>query len=247
MNGKQLNIIIFFLAFSLKSYSQDFQITRPLLEFDGNELIISYDLICDNEADKFYVWVEIVKQNEALLKAKAFSGDVGDNIIGGLNKKIVWLPEKDTVFINEAIQVEVKAERRIKSFDNGSMLLLSALVPGYGQSKIQNDKRWLLAGVAFYGAMTTGLISRKSYLNTYNSYLLEGDIVARADLFADAQRQKNVSNTLLLTGLTIWITNICWLAFIPDEFKPLQHARLSLGQSLTPAKGATFLTFRIDF
>lgn len=45
----------------LKSYSQDFLITQLKLEFDGNRLLISNDFINKNQAEQFYVWIEMEK------------------------------------------------------------------------------------------------------------------------------------------------------------------------------------------
>jgi hypothetical protein len=38
------------------------------MKFDGNQLQISYDLICKSNADQFYVWVEIEKESGELEK-----------------------------------------------------------------------------------------------------------------------------------------------------------------------------------
>lgn len=247
MNKPHLYIVILVLLFPFKSFCQGFLITRPILEFDGSQLMISYDILSNKEADQFYVWIEIERENEELIKIEALSGDVGDKIIEGKNKKIIWIPEKDSIFLNEEILVEVKAEKRVKSFNRGSMMLLSASFPGLGQTKISKGKPWWLAGVTFYGFLTAGIITHKSYLKTYNSYTIEEDVARRSDLFTQSQKELNISNTFLFTGATLWAANICWVALIPERFQPLLHAKLSLDQSSGPAKGATLLTFQLDF
>ena len=76
------------------------------------------------------------KKNGELIKMKGISGDAGDKIKAGKNKQITWVPEKDSVFLNEVVYVEVKAEKYVKSFNKGSMMLLSTAFPGLGQTKI---------------------------------------------------------------------------------------------------------------
>ena len=60
---RRLILFLFFLFLVSRSFFQDFLITPPKLEFDGNQLLISYDVINNKQADQFYVWVEMVKKN----------------------------------------------------------------------------------------------------------------------------------------------------------------------------------------
>jgi hypothetical protein len=247
MKKLQINIILLLVLFPLKSFCQDFYLTQPILVFDGKKLMISYDIVSSKEAEQFYVWVEIQKKNQESLKINALSGDVGDSINKGANKHIIWIPEEDTIFLNEDIQVEVKAEKRIKSFKRGSMMLYSAVLPGYGQTKINKGKPWWLTGVAIYGILTAGIITHESYLKSYDSYLIEEDPAKRADMYSDSQNRHDISNTLIFTGLALWAANLCWVAIIPDKFQSLQHAKLSMNQSDGYAGRTTLLTLRLDF
>jgi hypothetical protein len=247
MKKQKLFLILPFLIFTLKSSSQDFLLTQPRLVFDGNQLLITYDVINKNKSDQFYVWVEMWKENGEPVRIKALSGDVGDSINGGENKKITWIPARDSIFIDEKVFVEVKAEKYIKSFNKGSMLLMSAAFPGWGQTKISNGKPWWLTGVAAYGALVGGFIAHTGYLKTYDSYLLEEDIEKRSDLSTKAQNQLNISGALYITAAAIWAVNIFWVALIPDNYKPLQHVKLSFYPINSPSKAIPLLTFRSDF
>jgi hypothetical protein len=247
MKKQKLFLLLPFLLLSFKSSSQGFLITPPKLEFDGKQLLISYDVINKNQGDQFYVWVEMEKKNGEPIKMKALSGDVGDNIKGGTNKKITWVPEKDSVFLNEEVFVEVKAEKYIKSFNKGSMMLLSTAMPGLGQTKISKGKPWWLTGVAAYGALAGGFIAHKNSLKTYDSYRMEEDPLKRSDLFNLTQKQMNISNALIVSGAALWVANIFWVAVTPNKYQPLQHVKLSLEKSNGPDNGATLLTLRLNF
>jgi hypothetical protein len=245
---KQGLLLLFFLLFlSSKSYSQDFQITTPKLEFDGNQLQISYDVIDKNQADLFYVWVEIEKKNGEQIKPKAVSGDTGEKIKSGNNKKIIWKLADDSVFLNEEVQVQVKAEKYVKSFNKGSMMLWSLAIPGLGQTKISKGKPWWLTSVLAYGAVAGGLITHQSYLKTYDSYRIEEDPIKRSDLFSKTQKQMNLSSALIISGVAVWAANIIWVAAIPNNYRPLQHLQVSLDKTSGPVKGATVLTLRMNF
>jgi hypothetical protein len=247
MKKQRLFLSLFFLFLAGKSSAQDFLITPAKLEFDGNKLLISYDIITKNQSDQFYIWVEIEKKNGEPIPAKALSGDIGEKIKAGLSKTIIWVPEEDSIFLNEEVFVEIYAEKYVKSFNKGSMLLMSTAFPGLGQTKISKGKPWWLIGIAAYGTLATGLIVHKNYLKTYDSYHIEENPSIRADLFAQAQRQSNISSALIISGATIWVVNILWVGLTPNKYKPLQHLKISLNQSTGTFKRTPLLTLKLNF
>jgi hypothetical protein len=245
---KQRLFVLLFLFFLVRiSYSQDFQITPPRLQFDGIQLLISYDIITKRSNDKFYIWVEIRKKNGDTLNVKSISGDIGPFISAGNNKNITWIPEKDSIFLSEEIFTEVKAEKYIKTFNKGSMMLYSAIVPGLGQTKIKKGKPWWLIGVATYGILGGGYVAHRNYLNTYDSYIVEEDPLKREDLYTQAQKQMNISNTLFVSGASVWIANILWVALIPNNYLPLKNVSFSLDQSAGSFKGPVLFTLKYSF
>jgi len=240
-------LVLLYLFLPFISFSQGFLITPPKLEFDGRQLHISYDIINKSQTDQFYVWVEMEKKNGEPVGMKSISGDVGDNIKAGNNKQITWVPEKDSIFLNEEIFVEVKAEKYVKSFNKGSMMLLSTVVPGLGQTMISKGKPYWLTGVAAYGALAGGFIFHNKYLKTYDSYQIEEDPLIRDNLFNQAQKQMNISNALIISGAAIWVANVLWVAITPDKYKPFQHIKLTVDQSTGPYKGTTLLSLKLTF
>ena len=247
MKRQRQFFFVFFFFIAGKSLSQDFHITPPRLEFDGKQLLISYDIISKKSNDEFFIWVEIRKKNGDTLNVKSLSGDIGPFISAGKNKKISWFPEKDSIFLNEEIFTEVKAEKYIKTFNKGSMLLYSAVVPGLGQTKIKKGKPWWLLGVASYGTLAGGYIAHRNYLNTYDSYIVEEDPIKREDLYTQAQKQMKISNALVISGAAIWVANILWVALIPNNYLPLKNVTLSLDQPAGPFKGPTLFTLKYNF
>lgn len=247
MKKQRLIFLLFLLFLAGKSSSQSFLISPLKLEFSGRELVISYDFINKNSSDQFYVWLEITKKNGEPIKATALSGDIGDKINAGTDKKIFWIPENDSIFLNEEVFIEVKAEKYIKSFNKSSAMLMSAAMPGLGQTRVSKGKPWWVGGVVAYGAFAGGLIAHSSSLKTYDEYKTEEDALKRKDLYDKAQRQKNISSGLIVSGAAIWAANIFWMALVPNGYQPLQHVTLSLDQSHVPYKGTTLLTLRLNF
>ncbi len=247
MEKLRLIFFLFLLTSFSKSFSQNFLITEPKLEFDGYKLMISYDLISKGPSDIFSVWVEIWNQAGKPIKAYSFKGEAGDSIKAGSNKKITWVPEDDAVFLDEDVSVELKAEKYERSFNKGGMLALSTVMPGLGQTKIKNGKPWWLAGIPAYGALAGGLLMNKKYTDTYASYLNATDAVVRADLYDQSQAQKSLSGALIITSAVIWVTNIVWVAATPNNYKPLQHTKVGVNYVPFNNQRFTLLSFKVDF
>lgn len=247
METKKLNLILLLLALNIYSFSQGFQITPLKLEFDGKQLQITYDFVNKSAADEFYVWVELEKKNGQPLRVKALSGDIGKTK-SGKDKKIIWTPDKDSIFLDEEVLVEVKAEKYMKSFNKGSMMLLSTVMPGLGQTKISKGKPYWLAGVAAYGALAGGFIAHQGYVKSFEAYNAEAtDAKKRQDYLNKAQSQLNMSGALFVTGAAIWVANLFWLAATPNKYQPLKHVNLSFDQSRGPLKGTTLLSLKVNF
>jgi len=246
MKKQELFLSVFLLFVSLSISSQSSQIGTPKLEFDGQKLFISYDMINANQSDQFYVWVVIQKKDGQILKINSISGDLGD-IKPGTNKVISWEPAKDSVFLNEEVTVEVNAEKYVKSFNKGSAMLLSVLVPGLGQTKMSKGKPYWLMGVASYSALVGGLVTYGSYKKNYDSYLIEEDPQKRADYLSQAEKQANLSSAMFVTSAAIWITNLFWVALAPNRYESLKYKPLTLEPSADPLNGAALLTLRYKF
>lgn len=237
-------LLTVFMVF--RGFSQGPQITPPKLEFDGKKLLISYDMLNVKSSDQFYVWVEIQKKNGQAINAGSVSGDFGDTK-AGTNKLITWIPENDSVFLNEVVEVELKAEKYEKSYNKGKMTLLSIAMPGLGQTKISNGKPYWIMGVAAYGTLAGGLIMRGNYNKTYDQYLTEEDPAKRSELFDKTQQQMNLSGALLVSSAAIWITNLIWVGLTPNEYQPLKHAKITLAPATLPARGTNMLTMTVNF
>jgi hypothetical protein len=240
-----LNLILLFI-FS-ESFPQNFSITAPKADFDGHKLTVTYDLKNSNQADIFFMWVEVKKKDGSIIRANSFKGDVGDSISPGKDKVIIWIPEDDAVFLDEDVTIEIKSEKYVKSFNKGSMILASIALPGLGQTKISKGKPFWLMGVVSYGTLAGGMIIHSSYNKTLDAYTAETEPVERADLWDKSQQQKKISGTLFVTAGAIWIGNLIWVAATPNKYKPLQHSKFTLNVTPYEQRRITMLSFKYTF
>ncbi|HAM09758.1 MAG: hypothetical protein A2X05_03415 [Bacteroidetes bacterium GWE2_41_25] len=230
-----------------QAVSQDFQISAPKLDFDGSKLNISYDMLNANQSDQFFVWVVVQKNDGQVLKMNSISGDIGD-VKPGTSKVIMWEPAKDYVFLNEEVTVQIYAEKYVKSYNKGSMMLLSIVVPGLGQTKMSGGKPYWLMGVASYGALAGGLLTYSSYKSTYDKYLAEEtNPQKRADYLSQAEKSATLSSAMFVTAAAIWVSNLFWVAVTPNRYQPLKYRPITLEPSADPLNGAALLTLRYKF
>jgi hypothetical protein len=242
-------ILLLLLIISSYSFSQNYLITEPKLEFDGYKLTITYDLVAKGKSDFYYIWVELRDQDGDPVRAYAIKGELGDSIRAGNNKIITWVPEEDAIFLNEDVTVEIKGEMFEREFRKGKMVALSTVIPGLGQTKVREGKPWWLASIPAYGALAGGIIYYNKYTKTYDEYSnYEGsDHTEREEIYNQARMEKSISGGLLISSGVIWAANIIWMAATPDKFKPMQHTRISLNSMPFEKSRYTWLTLKVDF
>ncbi len=247
MKIRRFSLFLIFLILATKSLAQDFQLTQPRLELDGNRLIIFYDIVSQHSSDKFYIWIEIKSSNGEIIDAKSLTGDIGDDIKVGKNKKIIWSPEQDSIYLDEEIFVEVKAEKYIKSYNKGSMIIKSMVFPGWGQTNINKGKPWWLTGVAVYATLTGSYLYNKKYHDSYDLYVKEEDPIKRNNFYYQTQKQLDISTIMLYSAASAWALNVLWVVLTPQKYQPIKHAKISLNPSASPFNGRLLLSLRLDF
>ncbi len=213
-------------------------ITRPRLSLSKNSLTIEYDILNWQPADLFKIWIEVTDSRGNIIKPVSITGDCGENITGGLNRKMTWDLMQDKVFIEQEIYVEVLAEKikipeakkesrptdnpsssEIKYISKGNVIMSSMIIPGWGQSKVKERKPYWLMGLTAYGCLTGSLILNQLGISTYNEYLASVDIDERNSLFNKSLKQDNFSEYLIYAAAGIWTINFIWALATPPSSK----------------------------
>ncbi|MBN2632726.1 MAG: hypothetical protein JXR66_04155 [Bacteroidales bacterium] len=244
---RHLILLNLFLVIVTDSFSQSFLISEPDLAYDGSRLSITYDLKAGNEKDLFYIWVEIRDTSGNSVHTSSLKGEFGEKISPGNDKTIIWLPAEDSVLNDVDVTVEILGEKYETSFKKGSALITSAFIPGLGLSKIREDSKWWLMSIPVYGAVAGGLFYHFNYLETYEAYSAESEIIPRNDLFSTAQKQSDISAVCFISAAAIWIVDMIWVAASPKRYKPLRYPGISLGYLPAPEGRVSLISFKIDF
>ncbi len=216
-------LLLFIFINPFMSIAQDVNIEITDLVIENNQLVIHYDITKAKKKQTFEVWPEITTANGMKINASSFSGDYGEGITAGLDKKIIWDYNADGVILNDKIYVEVKASMALSKSDIsvGSALLLSAIVPGLGITKVKGKGlHWLMA-VPVYLAAAGAITNNNLAQDNYNKYLGghfetpedASDIYNKA---LDAQKQ---SQMFTYSAIGVWALNMIWTGFVAKKNK----------------------------
>ncbi len=229
-----LTIVLFQIFPKVVFCQSEITITRPRLELDDNKIIIEYDILNSQQTDLFLIWIEVIDAKGRIIRAVSLSGDLGENIKGGANKKITWNLEQDDIILDEEIYIEVKAEKKklpdvqkevipvettpatdVKTVSKSNMVISSIILPGWGQSKVHQGKPYWLIGIAGYGCLAGSVYLNKQAVQTNDNYSNSFDVSERNTLYDKTVRQDNISEYLAYAAAGIWTINLIWILATP--------------------------------
>lgn len=110
---KFLFIFIFCILIQIESIEMNAQVakvSKPQIELNDNVFSIKYDILNSNVNDRFTINLDIEDSFGNLIIAKAVSGDIGNNIGGGIEKEIIWDLKLDSIYMEAMIYFQISAE-----------------------------------------------------------------------------------------------------------------------------------------
>jgi len=195
------------------------RLSKPRLELKDNYINIFYDILNSKQTDKFKIWVEITDSTGSKVNARSLSGDIGENVSGGNNKKITWDLAADNIYPETSIYVQVNAEiltipetaeiiKPVKTIKRGGAIFQSVLFPGWGLSRINKSKPHWLKGVAGYGCIAASIIYNKKAVSSYNDYLNTNDLQETETFYENSVKYDKLSEVFAYAGIGIWVTRV---------------------------------------
>lgn len=207
-----LLLFIFINPFISLAQNGDIEITDLVIE--NNQLAIYYNITKAKKKQTFEVWPVITTSNGQKINASNFSGDFGENIEPGLDKKIIWDYNADGIILNDKIFVELQARVAVTSTDIGlgNALLLSAVIPGLGITKAKGGGPYWLMSIPVYASTALAFTNYNDAKNSYDAYL-NGNFAAPEDAslqYNNAIDSQNMSRTFTYSAIGIWAVNMIW-------------------------------------
>ena len=252
-----MNRYIFILITALGSYliNTSFAWSQSSAEIQNiqftahsDTLTITYDIIQAERKELFDISLVVTTASGKLIRPRAVSGDVGPNVKGGGRKQIHWDLNRDQIFLNEEIEVEIEAIALgvpEKFVSRGKAVLLSAVVPGLGITKLNKGGPYWIMAIATYGAAAGSAAFYFLADDNYSKYLVATDMDKRNSYYDKAESQNMISDILMYSAGAVWLGNMIWTLAHPNKTKSAKG--LSFGGSYDPVMGRPVFALRYRF
>lgn len=252
---------ICFMGSLVCSAQESHQIPAPKLELKDNVVYITYDILNSHPSETFNVDVEIRDSKGKLINARSLDGDVGQNVSGGMNKRIFWNLDGDKIAISGEIFVTLYAEKTSRPFEEegvsessaqeftrASLLLRSVVLPGWGLTKVTGKPHWI-KGVAAYGCLGASIALNRAAISTYEDFLSAENSDEAEALYTKSTSQDKTSEILGYAAIGIWVIDLVW-TFVGTSSKGNRMASLqgvSVGGAFDATTGAPQLQLSYRF
>jgi len=211
---------------------ETFSITKPLLQVEGENLIINYDILNNKPGERYSISIEVTDSRGSVINARSLTGDIGNNIDGGKNKRIVWQFKKDNV--NDEVNIYIKiiikryAERPLSEeiagtgfFSTRSGLIVQSIaLPGLGLSKITNNPNWIM-GISGYGLVGSSVAFKSVSNSNYKNFENSSDPQLEDSYYTKYKNQKTISTICAIGAATIWVTDLILVSRASSRSKNL--------------------------
>lgn len=230
--ARVLAIIFLFLPWAITIQAQSkAEIQNVDFQLRNDSLFVTYDLVKAKVTDRFLISISIKSSSGNTLQPMALTGDIGENVVPGKSKKIIWDINRDNIFINEDISVVVAAKpiipsqvsatgKKVKFVPRGIAVLLSAVVPGLGISKLDNGGPYWVMAIAFYGCAAGSFYYSYQSGKSYSTYKESTNPDERDNLYTKVRNQQKTAEILLYSAGAIWLGNMLWTLLQPNKTKP---------------------------
>ena len=206
-------IKLFLLYYCGTTYGQTVSNVR-IRPLNGSSIEILYDLAGSKLSDSVYIQVDTRKEPLNVL-AKYITGDVGQNVKAGKNRRIVWNAVRNGYGLREEIRVRVYLNITPVMFarrPGPGWALLSAAAPGIGNIFVQTPKPKIglrpIVTVAFYGLLVYGLTQRQQSGEQYLLYEQQKNVTVAEPYYVRANDLHHRYFVATRAAGLIWATDV---------------------------------------
>jgi hypothetical protein len=224
---------------------------------EGENLVIKYDIVNAKSSELFEIWIKLTTESGKVIMPKSTTGDVGSDVAGGPNKRIVWDLKTDEIKIAEAFDVEVFArsnyvepkEVRPKKdgVGVGTAVLLSAILPGLGKTIAKGSGAQWMWGVVGYGCIAGSIVMNNNAYNALEDYRNADNPEERDDYFTEAENYDLYSKIFLGTAATIWVIDLITTATTASKLRKQKNNKYSINYTVDPFSGKPLIGLTMRF
>ena len=231
---KKIILPVIILGFTLNSIGQEAKVKNVDIDIEKNKIIVNYDLIGNDIANKHYIELFFIDDRYSVQVPKKLSGDFGEGVSPGLNKRIEWDVFTDDVAIAQKLQPKIV----VNGIQKGGSInaLYSILVPGLGDYFVKDSKSMVfkpyMRTISTLGLIGLGITAKQNreihsimsvefVLERYDSDN-DGDI-DRQDATRTVEKPiiigqetkywlfPNDKELFLISGITLWVADVIWV------------------------------------
>lgn len=214
--------VLFLLNWSVSIGQDKISVSKPMLEIQNGNLIIKYDILNSKPGEKYNISIEITDSGGEVIMPASITGDMGDNIEGGKDKRIIWHFDADNIKDQLEISVSIilrvlekplteKQPPQVKSLSRGNLVLQSVALPGWGLSSLHKKKPYWIIGIAGYGIIAGSVIYHQASRVSYNDFLDTDDPGQESIYYDKYKSQKTISMAGAIGAATIWVADLIWI------------------------------------
>jgi len=213
--------------------------------YGGQQKVILWNMAADSISVSQNLYVEVVSK-----KLEAAPVPVPQSVISdSLQGKVV---EDSTVKSDDETIVADKEASSVKAVPyKKNNVLLSAIVPGWGLTRLSNGKPYWLIGVAGFGCIATSVYFNRKAVASYDNYKESFDVNVYPDYFTEAEQQYLISNIFAYSAIAIWVIDLGVTVLRAKKVQKSLYtgnlSRVSIGSGYQGSTRTTFLTMNYRF
>ena len=246
-----LFLLLYFVFISILFCQKKVQIEIADLNYQNNELIITYSILNAQKNDKFNIWVELKDKDEQIIRFSKIEGDVGKGISKYQDNTITCNFVENNIYVNTEVGVQILGDYSYANTNLANTMFFSLLFPGLGKYKFNYNKAFLLIGFSAYACVSSSLYYDFKYKQNYNFYLLENNIEKRNNYFEKSIRQYKMSNYFLGAAISIWsidiISSVFLLYYYKNKSKTAFNNKYNIGIEYNSYAKKPILSFKYYF
>jgi hypothetical protein len=210
-------------------------VSKPKLEIQGENLSIAYDILNSKPGEKYKISLEITDPNGIIINAQSYTGDIGENVEGGINKKIIWNFSSDK--IKDELNINIKiiiTKYQVPSFSEeiakprlpytrSGLVLQSVALPGLGRSKLKNKPCWIM-GVTGYGLIASSVIYNGTSKSNYKKFVDTNNTQEEASYYKKYENQNTISLVCAIGAATIWVADLILVLRSSSKLKDYSYS-----------------------
>lgn len=235
----QKSLLFLFLLFSssLLSAQSKIQISRPDLSYINNTLTVKYEITGCERGQIVDISMIVVNSKGDTIRPTYINGDIGNKVTCGPGKSILWDVARDTINLDDDIEVMLTGKEIIpvitkisnpdlQKISRGTVLISSFFIPGLGQKKASGKAGHLVFSGLVYGLGGASGYFYMQHKKYYRDYQNASGATAD-DFFSKSEENFNMSQYMLYGAIGTWVTNMVWSAVIPIKGTRLKKPGIS--------------------